>query len=132
MASDWIGLEHCHEIAVGYMSFSVSVVLSLGFSDWEVCAGMKNWPGIGLEWTEIGMSKWPRIGTGFAEVGIYWKGLGPVPIPCQSMTGEFALIHPPSRLGTIPYRALVPRLSAGMALSNGLKLALDWLGLALH
>ena len=99
---------------------------TLGFTDWQLWAGMKNWPGIGLEWTEIGMSKWPRIGTGFAEVGIYWKGLGPVPIPCQSMTGEFALIHPPSRLGTIPYRALVPRLSAGMALSNGLKLALDW------
>ena len=37
----------------------------------------------------------------------------------------------PSRLGTIPYRGLVPRLSAGMALSNGLKLALDWLGMAL-
>ena len=26
-----------------------------------------------------------------------------------------AMIRPPSRLGTIPYRALVPRLSAGMA-----------------
>ena len=80
---------------------------TLGFTDWQLWAGMKNWPGIGLEWTEIGMSKWPRIGTGFAEVGIYWKGLGPVPIPCQSMTGEFALIHPPIRLGTIPYRGLV-------------------------
>ena len=40
-------------------------------------------------------------------------------------------IHPPRRPGTIPYRGLVPRLSAGMALSNGMKLALDWLGMAL-
>ena len=42
-----------------------------------------------------------------------------------------AMIRPPSRLGTIPYRALVPRLSAGMVLSNGIGLALDWPGLAL-
>ena len=34
-------------------------------------------------------------------------------------------------MGTIPYRGLVPRLSRQMALSNGMKLALDWLGLAL-
>ena len=34
-------------------------------------------------------------------------------------------------LGTIPLRALVPRLKGQMALSNGMKLALDWLGLAL-
>ena len=33
--------------------------------------------------------------------------------------------RPPRRLGTIPYRALVPRLLRQMALSNGLKLALD-------
>ena len=33
-------------------------------------------------------------------------------------------------MGTIPYRGLVPRLSRQMALSNGMKLALDWLGLA--
>ena len=38
-----------------------------------------------------------------------------MPIDRQSMAGEFAIIHPPSRLGTSPYRALVPRLSAGMA-----------------
>ena len=50
---------------------------------------------------------WPGIGTGFVKIGIDWKGLGPVPITCQSMTGEFALIHPPSGLGTIPYRGLV-------------------------
>ena len=37
----------------------------------------------------------------------------------------------PRRLGTIPLRALVPRLKGQMALSNGMKLALDWLGLAL-
>ena len=54
-----------------------------------------------------------------------------MPITCQSMTGEFALIHPPSGLGTIPYRGLVPSLSAGMVHVNGLKLALDWHGLAL-
>ena len=42
-----------------------------------------------------------------------------------------AMIRPPSRLGTIPYRGLVPWLSAGMAHVNGLKLALDWHGLAL-
>ena len=35
------------------------------------------------------------------------------------------MIHPPSRLGTIQHRALVPRLLRQMALSNGLKLALD-------
>ena len=68
---------------------------------------------------------WPGISTGFVKIGIDWKGLGPVPIPRQSMTGEFALIHPPSRLGTIQNRALVPRLLRQMALSNGLKLALD-------
>ena len=68
---------------------------------------------------------WPGISTGFVKIGIDWKGLGPVPITCQSMTGEFALIHPPSRLGTIQHRALVPRLLRQMALSNGLKLALD-------
>ena len=39
--------------------------------------------------------------------------------------------RPPSGLGTIPYREIVPRLSAGMVLSNGMKLALDWPGLAL-
>ena len=39
--------------------------------------------------------------------------------------------RPPRRLGTIPYIALVPRLKGQMALSNGMKLALDWLGLAL-
>ena len=39
--------------------------------------------------------------------------------------------RPPRRLGTIPYRGLVPRLSRQMALSNGMKLALDWPGLAL-
>ena len=33
-------------------------------------------------------------------------------------------------MGTIPYRGLVPRLSRQMALSNGMKLALDWLRLA--
>ena len=33
--------------------------------------------------------------------------------------------RPPRRLGTIPYRALVPRLLRQMALSNGLKLASD-------
>ena len=71
------------------------------------------------------VSDWPGIGTGFVEIGIDWKGFGPVPIPRQSMTGEFALIHPPSRLGTIQHRALVPRLLRQMALSNGLKLALD-------
>ena len=41
--------------------------------------------------------------------------------------------RPPSRLGTIPYRGLVPRLSAGMVLSNDIGLAWDWpigLGLA--
>ena len=76
---------------------------------------MKNWPWIGLEWIEIGITKWPRIGTGFVKIGIDWKGLGPVPIARLSMAGEFAIIHPPSRLGTSPYRALVPRLSAGMA-----------------
>ena len=54
-----------------------------------------------------------------------------MPIARQSMAGEFAIIHPPSRLGTSPYRALVPRLSAGMVLSNGIGLALDWPGLAL-
>ena len=68
---------------------------------------------------------WPGIGTGFVKIGIDWKGLGPVPITCQSMTGEFALIHPPIRLGAIPYRGLVPSLSAGMAHVNGLKLAPD-------
>ena len=54
-----------------------------------------------------------------------------MPIARQSMAGEFAIIHPPIRLGTIPYRALVPRLSAGMVLSNGIGLALNWSGLAL-
>ena len=39
--------------------------------------------------------------------------------------------RPPSGLGTIPHRGLVPWLSAGMVLSNGMKLALDWPGLAL-
>ena len=34
--------------------------------------------------------------------------------------------RPPRRLGTIPYRALVPWLSAGMAHVNGVKLALDY------
>ena len=34
-------------------------------------------------------------------------------------------------LGTIPHRGLVPRLKGQMALGNGLKLALDWLGMAL-
>ena len=41
--------------------------------------------------------------------------------------------RPPSGLGTIPHRGLVPWLSAGMALSNGIGLAWDWpigLGLA--
>ena len=75
---------------------------------------------------------WPGIGTGFVKIGIDWKGLGPVPITCQSMTGEFALIHPPIRLGTIPYRGLVPSLSAGMAHVNGLKLALDFQGLGIR
>ena len=88
---------------------------------------MRNGPPIG---TWFG-TDWPGIGTGFVKIGIDWKGLGPVPITCQSMTGEFALIHPPIRLGTIPYRGLVPSLSAGMAHVNGLKLALDWHGLAL-
>ena len=92
---------------------------------------MKNWLWIGLEWIEIGISKWPRIGTGFVKIGIDWKGLGPVLITCQSMTGEFALIHPPIRLGTIPYRGLVPSLSAGMAHVNGLKMALDFQGLGI-
>ena len=32
---------------------------------------------------------------------------------------------------TVPYRALVPRLKGQMVLGNGLKLALDWLGMAL-
>ena len=32
-------------------------------------------------------------------------------------------IHPPRRPGTIPYRALVPRLSRQMVLVNGLGLA---------
>ena len=73
---------------------------------------------------------WPGIGTGFVKIGIDWKGLGPVPIARQSMAGEFAIIHPPIRLGTIPYRALVPRLKGQMALRNGLKLALDCPGLA--
>ena len=74
---------------------------------------------------------WPGISTGFVKIGIDWKGLGPVPIPRQSMTGEFALIHPPSRLGTIQHRALVPRLLRQMVLRNDPKMALDWLGLAL-
>ena len=39
--------------------------------------------------------------------------------------------RPPSGLGTIPYRGLVPSLNAGMAHVNGMKLALDWHGLAL-
>ena len=69
---------------------------------------MKNWLWIGLEWIEIGISKWPRIGTGFVKIGIDWKGFGPVPIARQSMAGEFAIIHPPIRLGTNPHRGLVP------------------------
>ena len=78
---------------------------------------------------------WPGIGTGFVKIGIDWKGLGPVPIARQSMAGEFAIIHPPIRLGTIPYRALVPRLKGQMALGNGIGLVPDWpigTGLALN
>ena len=37
-----------------------------------------------------------------------------------------AMIHPPSRLGTIPHRGLVPWLSAGMAHVNDM----EWDGLA--
>ena len=46
-----------------------------------------------------------------------------------------AMIRPPSRLGTIPYRALVPRLKGQMALGNGIGLVPDWpigTGLALN
>ena len=39
--------------------------------------------------------------------------------------------RPPSGLGTIPHRGLVPWLSAGMVHVNGMKLTLDWHGLAL-
>ena len=112
LASDWLG-------RFSWNCCWLYVVLCgdtwLCFACWELCAGMKNWLWIGLEWVEIGIIKWPRIGTGFVKIGIDWKGLGPVPIARLSMAGEFAIIHPPSRLGTIPYRALVPRLSAGMA-----------------
>ena len=34
---------------------------------------------------------WPGIGTGFVKIGIALKELGPVPIPCQCMNGEFVL-----------------------------------------
>ena len=66
---------------------------------------------------------WPGIGTGFVKIVKDWAQCQLV---CQSMTVEFALVRPPSRLGTIPYRALVPRLSAGMVLSNGIGLVPDW------
>ena len=39
----------------------------------------------------IGMDR-PGIGTGFVKIGIDWQGLGPAPIPCQSMTSEMARI----------------------------------------
>ena len=71
---------------------------------------------------------WPGIGTGFVKIVKDWAQCQLV---CQSMTVEFALVRPPSRLGTKPHRGLVPSLSAGMAHVNGLKLALDWHGLAL-
>ena len=48
---------------------------------------MRNGPPIG---TWFG-TDWPGIGTGFVKIGIDWKGLGPVPIPSQSMAGGFAL-----------------------------------------
>ena len=71
---------------------------------------------------------WPGIGTGFVKIVKDWAQCQLV---CQSMTAEFALVRPPSRLGTIQHRALVPRLLRQMALSNGLKLALDWQGLGI-
>ena len=55
---------------------------------------------------------WPGIGTGFVKIVKDWAQCQLV---CQSMTAEFALVRPPSRLGTKPHRGLVPRLSAGMA-----------------
>ena len=62
--------------------------------------------GIGTDWTidnfcfcekltsdrhRIGMDR-PGIGTVFVKIGIDWQGLGPAPIPCQSMTSEMARI----------------------------------------
>ena len=41
------------------------------------------------------------------------------------MAGEFAIIHPPSRLGTVPYRALVPRLK-GQTSSEMTWIGTDW------
>ena len=39
----------------------------------------------------IGMDR-PGIGTVFVKIGIDWQGLGPAPIPSQSMTSEMARI----------------------------------------
>ena len=58
------------------------------------------------------VSDWPGIGTGFVNIVKDWAQCQLV---CQSMTAEFALVRPPSRLGTKPHRGLVPSLSAGMA-----------------
>ena len=43
-------------------------------SDWHMV-----WHGLAWNWK------------GFVKIGIDWKGLGPVPIPSQSMAGGFAL-----------------------------------------
>ena len=67
-----------------------------------------DWPGLALDLlglAQIGQltdfcfcekltSDWHglvQIGTGFVKIGIALKELGPVPIPCQSMKGEFVL-----------------------------------------
>ena len=75
---------------------------------------------------------WTRIGSGLAKE---WLRIGQgLVIDWSHVDADLVLLRtfrPPSRLGTIPYRALVPRLSAGMVLSNGIGLALNWSGLAL-
>ena len=68
----------------------------------------------GLVWHLIGQD-WLRLDTNWNDlrIRVFW-GLESWP-----------WIHPPRRPGTIPYRALVPRLSRQMVLVNGMGLA--WL-----
>ena len=69
---------------------------------------------LALVWHLIGQD-WLRLDTNWNDlrIRVFW-GLESWP-----------WIHPPRRPGTIPYRALVPRLSRQMVLVNGMGLA--WL-----
>ena len=100
LAWDWSGID----IWLSQLGMDCTELCRIGIGKEVLLVGVKGWHRIGLELA----SHWP----GLALIGQNYSWLAGIDYNCQCSLPQ---IHPPNGLGTFPYRALVPRLCAGMA-----------------